>query len=234
MEHRTFSIKEALSVGWKKTGEHLRFFMGLYIAIQLVLIVGIMFLERGTFWDKALQACNGFIIGPIITCGLLRIYYEIYTDNASSYKQLFYGIRYFFASMVAAFYGAVIIIGIGIQSVIVTYLTYLVCRAVVTTELLGIGTIIIVSTMFVISFVPLFFFTLTSFEFYPLAIVSDDALSGWQALKLSIKITKGHRIKLLLFMLLSFFLTIFSLGFLWTVVCLAWMHVYFRLKELHG
>lgn len=225
MEYRTFSIKEALSVGWKKSGEHLRFLLGLFGIWCAYLAIGFMMRKIHplfSFFDI-------FFISPLMSCGVIKIYYDIYTKDSSSYEQLYKSTKYYAASVVSGLYiGLCAFFVFIITAGSVFGLLYL-CKS---TGIVAVyyGAIIVSSIIGALILGDL----LATYSLAFVAIVSDDAPTASKALSLSEKITRGHRLKLSGAMALSAFLVAISFGFLTSVIGIAWMHIYFRLKELHG
>jgi hypothetical protein len=234
MKDRSFPIKEALSIGWHKSWEHGWFLIGLCalnIGITIMATLLAIFLKT-PLYKQIFGIANGLIIGPVITCGMLRIYYDIYTKNKSSYKQLLHSTRYLINYILATFYTllliSIIITGAGVAA----YATFFVMTNLQWT--FDIITMTHLSVLFSIAASPFVFMIIANIIFYPLAIISNDAPGAYKALHLSKKISKGNRIKLLLFLLVSILLAVLSIGFLLGALGIAWVHVYFKLKALHG
>lgn len=229
MEKQSFSIKEALSIGWRKSWDQAKFLFGLFGMWVGYIIIGwaveYLFVE-----DTRLKAAVGVpislatsIIGAIIGLGVLRIYYDIYMTGVSSYKQLYESRRYFFTTLFAGLKAGALVLGWILLSGLAIFGVLYLQRG------MGLGLYIIIGMSIPCAFV--LFRIFAQYIFIYTAIISDDVSRTAEALKLSKAITKGHRVKLLWFGLLSMVLVAITFGFLASVVGIAWMHVYKQLRD---
>lgn len=227
-------MKEALSIGWRKSWDQAQFLFGLFLIWIAYMVLKIIFgyitknMELLTFIPKIIN----LIVGPVMGIGISRIYYDIYITGKSNYKELYQSIRYvircIFATLeVAAFFiGWVLVSGLGIFGTRYGLRQLMVAPSSETIMLVQVVLIIMTVASILIAFN-----IMAMFIFTYIAIISDDAPTVSKALKISRTITKGHRVKLLLFGLLTSFLVAITFGFLMSVVGIAWMDVYNKLSK---
>lgn len=234
MNNRYFSMREALFIGWRKSWDQAQFLFGLFLIwiAYMVLLILLTDITKNMAPLNLIPIIIRFIVGPVMGVGVSRIYYDIYTTGKSNYRELYQSVRYvvrcLFATLeVAAFFiGWVLVSGLGIFG-----LMYILPRFIIISQstfpLIGV-IIITIPSLFCLAIA---LNIGAMFIFANIAIISDDAPTVSKALKMSRVITKGHRVKLLLFGLLTSFLVSITFGFLLSVVAIAWVDVYKKLSK---